>query len=385
VPRACHLITRLIVGGAQRIALETAAFLAGSGWSVELWAGPQTGSEGSLHEEARRRGVPLREVPDLVRELSPAHDARALIWLRREFSRQRFDLVHTHSSKAGILGRHAAHLARVPVRVHSVHGWGTTPDTPSLTRKLFDALERSAARRAHALIAVSEAVRDAGLACGIGSPAQYRVIRGGISLGPVPDREARRRARAELGLPEEALVAGTIGRLDHAKDPLGALDALRPLLDAEPRARAVFIGDGPLRDAMRRAVLEGGMRERVLLPGRRGDARALAAAFDVFFLASRWEGFPLAVIEAMAGGLPVVAYDVAGVREAVAEGMNGHLIAPGNREAWRARIAGLLADEATRLRLGTAGRRRAEREFDLARMLAETRALYEELIPTTTR
>jgi glycosyltransferase involved in cell wall biosynthesis len=379
VPKACHLITRLILGGAQRLALETAVSLAQSGWTVELWAGPQTGSEGSLHEEARRRGLALRVVPDLVREISPVRDARAYAWLRRELARECFDLIHTHSSKAGILGRHAAHAARVPVRVHSVHGWGTTPDTPPLRRRLFNHLERHAARRAHALIAVSEAVRDAGLACGIGYPALYRVIRGGIAIGPLPDREARRRARGTLGLPEDARVAGTIGRLDHAKDPLGALAALAPTLAAEPRARAVFIGDGPLRDAVERAIARDALQDRVLLPGRRGDARDLAAAFDVFFLASRWEGFPLAVIEAMAAGLPVVTYDVAGVREAVEEGVNGHLLAPGDRAGWGGRIAELLRDAAARRRLGDAARHRAEREFGLERMLDATRALYAEL------
>jgi len=379
VPKACHLITRLILGGAQRLALETAVSLAHAGWTVELWAGPQTGPEGSLHVEARRRGVPLRVVPDLVREISPVRDARAYAWLRRELARAGFDLVHTHSSKAGILGRYAAHAARIPIRVHSVHGWGTTPDTPALRRGLFNHLERHAARRAHALIAVSEAVRDAGLACRIGDPALYRVIRGGIAIGPLPDGEARRRARGALGLPEDALVAGTIGRLDDAKDPLGALAALAPMLAAEPRARAVFIGDGPLRHGVERAIARDALDGRVLLPGRRSDARDLAAAFDVFFLASRWEGFPLAVIEAMAAGLPIVTHDVMGVREAVEDGVNGHLLAPGDRAGWGERIADLLHDEGMRRRMGDAGRRRAEQEFGLERMLDATRALYDEL------
>ena len=379
MPKACHLITRLILGGAQRLALETAVALAHAGWAVELWAGPQTGPEGSLHEEARRRGLTLRVVPDLVREIAPLRDARAYAWLKRELARQRFDLVHTHSSKAGILGRHAAFAAGVPVRVHSVHGWGTTPDTPPLRRRLFNHLERHAARRAHALVAVSEAVRDAGLACGIGDPALYRVIRGGIEIGPRPDGAARRRARGALGLPADVRVAGTIGRLDHAKDPLGALAALAPPLASAPEARVVFIGDGPLREAVARAVARHGLAGRVLLPGRRGDARELAAAFDVFFLASRWEGFPLAVIEAMAAGLPVISYDVAGVREAVADGVNGYLLAPGDRAGWGERVAGLLADAAVRGRLGDAARQRAEREFGLERMLEATRALYDEL------
>jgi glycosyltransferase involved in cell wall biosynthesis len=379
MPRVCHLITRLVLGGAQRIALETVDFLTRSGWEAELWAGPQTGPEGSLHAEARARGLRLREVPDLVREVSPARDARAYRWLRRELAAGGFDLIHTHSSKAGILGRHAASAARVPLRVHSVHGWGVTPDTPFVTRRIFDALERRAATKADALIAVSGVVRDAGLARRIGRPDQYRVIHGGVVIGPPPGAADRARARAELGVPADALVAGTIGRLDHAKDPLGALAALAPLLEAEPRVWAVLVGDGPLREPVRRAVARCGASGRIVLAGRRPDARELAAAFDLFFLASRWEGFPLAVVEAMAAGLPVVAYDVAGVREAVAEGVNGWLVAPGDREGWGARIRGLLGDGAARRRLGEAGRERAQREFGLDRMLRETRALYDEL------
>jgi glycosyltransferase involved in cell wall biosynthesis len=380
VPRACQLITRLVLGGAQRIALETALHLRAAGWESELWCGPQSGPEGTLLEEARARGQRVRIIPGLLREIAPLSDLRAHAHLRRTLRDGRFDVVHTHSSKAGILGRLAAGAARVPLRLHTIHGWATTPDATRFTRGLYTLLERRAAREAHALIAVSEAVRDAGLARGIGEPSQYRVIHGGISIPPAPDDAQRRRARETLGLPHAATVIGTIGRLDDAKDPLGAFAALTTLVRADPALRIVFIGDGHLRTRLAAAIAAAGLGERVTLAGLRRDAVALTAAFDVFFLASRWEGFPLAVIEAMAMGLPVVAYDVAGVREAVREGETGRLAAPGATRVWAARLAELCVDPQRRAAMGAAGRVRVCARFRLERMLEETLALYEGLM-----
>jgi glycosyltransferase involved in cell wall biosynthesis len=375
--RVCHLITRLICGGAQRIALETVCFLAAQGWDVELWAGPETGPEGSLWEEASRRGVRLRQVPDLRRAVAPLHDARALAWLTRAFRREAFDLVHTHSSKAGILGRLAAARAGVPLRVHSVHGWAMTPASGAPARMLYTLLERLAARRSHALIAVSAAVRDAGLARGIGLPGDYEVIHGAVSAAPRTDAAERACLRRELGLPLEAVVLGTIGRLDHAKDPLGTWEALSPLVEGDPNLWTVFVGDGPLRDALAGAIARAPGRERVRLAGLKPCAAAFLPAFDLFFLGSRWEGFPLAVLEAMACGLPVVAYRVAGIGEAVLDGETGFLVAPGDGALWRRRAGELAASREMRERFGAAARQRVTERFDLKDMLAGILALYD--------
>lgn len=380
MPRVCHLITRLIRGGAQRIALETALHARERGWEVELWCGPQAGPEGTLAPEARERGIEPRLFPALRRELAPVQDLAALVALRRALGAGRFDLVHTHSSKAGILGRAAAAGAGVPHRVHSVHGWAMTPATPPWVAETYVRLERRAARQAHALIAVSEAVRDAGLARGIGRPEQYRVIHGGVRLPEPPSPSARARARAELGLPREAFVLGTVGRLDDAKDPLGAFAALAPGLAADPRLHLAFVGDGHLRPRLERAIAAAGLGSRVTLAGLRADAASLCPAFDLFFLASRWEGFPLAVIEALAAGVPVVAYDVAGVREAVREGFNGHLVAAGDERAWSERLLALAGAPDRRAELAARARESVAERFDQDRMLAETLALYGEIL-----
>ncbi|MFH1144341.1 MAG: glycosyltransferase family 4 protein [Candidatus Eisenbacteria bacterium] len=384
-PRACHLITRLIQGGAQRLALETAACLRDRGWEVELWAGPQTGPEGSLWQEAEARGLRLKVIPALVREVSPLQDLRAYTGLVRSFRRHSFDLVHTHSSKAGILGRLAAARADVPIRIHSVHGWGITPETGAPDRALFTTLERLAARRCHALIAVSQAVRNEGIARRIGIASQYRVIHGAVEVAAVPGSEVRERIRRELRIPENAVVLGTIGRLDHAKDPLGSWEALRTLLEADPRLWVVYVGDGRLREAPSRAIGRCSAGDRVRLAGFHAPAAELLPGFDLFFLGSRWEGFPLAVLEAMGRGLPVVAYAVAGVREAVVDQVTGHLAEPGDREGWRGGIARLAASRELRLRMGAAGRERVASRFTLPDMLARTLDLYRELVEARLR
>jgi len=377
--RACHLITRLITGGAQRVALETAAFLARRGWAVELWAGPETGPEGSLWEEAAARGLATRVVPDLVRATAPLRDARACAWLAREFGRARFELVHTHSSKAGVLGRLAAARARVPLRVHTQHGWSVTPETPPALRHAYLGLERLAAGRCHAMIAVSAAVRDAGLAWRVGRAGQYRVIHAAVAEPAGTSGGERERIRQLWEIPPDALVLGTIGRLDHAKDPLGCWKALQPLLESDERLWAVFVGDGPLRAPLERALERSRCRGRVRLAGHLPRAAGVLPAFDVFFLGSRWEGFPLAVLEAMAGGLPVVAYRVAGLGEAIRDGESGRLVAPGDAEGWRLALAQLAASGAARARLGAAARSAVAERFRLETMLTETLALYEEL------
>lgn len=379
MPKVCHLITRLILGGAQRVALETAAHAANAGYKVELWAGPQTGPEGSLMAEARSRGLAVRCVPTLLREISPWADLRAYRYLKRALRAGGFDLVHTHSSKAGILGRHAAAAAGIPARVHSIHGWSMTPETSWPARRLYIALERRAAPRAHKLIAVSKTVRDTGLALGIGRPAQYAVIHGGVSA-PAWNEDARADARCELGLPADAVVLGTLGRLDDAKNPLGALRAIVPLLSRHRELRVVFIGDGHLHAALERAIAHARVADQVILAGLVPNGARLLPALDIFFLASRWEGFPLVLIEAMFAHLPIVAYDVAGIPEAVAAGQSGLLAQPDDEAALRDAIEQLLTQPELRRTMGAAGSAIAQSHFRMERMLHATLELYESLL-----
>ena len=379
--RVLHVITRLIVGGAQENTVFTAASLQREPFHMEIASGPQTGPEGSLWEEARLGGVPVTVVPELVRELSPLKDAVALWKLYRLMRSGRYQIVHTHSSKAGILGRLAAWLARVPVIVHTVHGWGFHDHLSRTRRLLYVVLERFAAPRADALIAVSERDVEKGLQERIGRRDQYRLIRSAIPLEVFEPRDIDRASvRKGLGLPEEVAVLGSVGRLSPQKNPLDWVRVAERVSRDLPDCRFLVVGDGPLRPSVENMVRHSGLRERTVLTGLRRDVPCLLAAMDVFLLTSLWEGLPRTVVQAMAMGLPVVATGIDGSAEAISSGETGYLCTPGAIEELAERCIELLTQPETRRAMGAEARAFARREFDLRRMGEQIESLYLELV-----
>ncbi|MBN1147316.1 MAG: glycosyltransferase family 4 protein [Anaerolineales bacterium] len=376
-----HPITRLIVGGAQENTLFTAALLDKQRFQVEVLSGPQTGSEGSLIEEVRQRGVPLTILPDLLRQVSPGHDVRALLWMARFMRRKGFRIVHTHSSKAGILGRLAARLAGVPVIVHTVHGWSFHDYMSPLLRSTYILLERWTASFSDALIAVAERDIQKGLQAGIGKEGQYHLIRSAIPLDEFdPSRVDRREARQELGIPEDAIVIGNVGRFSPQKNPLDWARVAGVIGRANPQARFLLVGDGPLRPQVEAQLEEEGVLERTTLTGLRRDAARMMSAMDLFLLTSLWEGLPRVIPQAMAMGLPVIANRADGVDEAIRDGESGFLCPPGEIEQMAARCLDLLHDPHKRLEIGQKGRAYALQEFDLRQMIAQIEGLYERLL-----
>jgi glycosyltransferase involved in cell wall biosynthesis len=397
--RVVTLITRLIRGGAQRIALETAAFLNEAGVDAPLWCGPETGSEGSLHEEAAARGVPVRIFPDLVRAIDPRRDVRAARALRRALREARPDWVHTHSSKAGILGRRAARAAGVRRIAHKVHGWGFTPDSPWVLRRLFIALERAAARAVLSADAgrtffVSPTDLEEGSRLGILPRGAGTLLPPGIDLRPFRDAgrlaAERARIRREAGWGPETPVAGVFGRLAPQKDPGTALLALARAARSHPDLRVLVVGDGPLAPLLRaRADADPNLAGRVRWAGLQADPVPWLAAMDLLVVASRWEGRPLSVLEGMAAGLPIVATDIPGLRalalEVDATG-NGEasrgeggvltLAPPGDADAFARCILALASDGALRRALGSAAREAALARFGLEPMLQRLLAEY---------
>lgn len=372
--RVLHPITRLIVGGAQENTLLTARGLRGR-WEVEVLTGPQAGPEGSLLEEARRHGLRVRVLPQLVREIAPWSDLRALAALARTC--RGFDVVHTHSSKAGLLGRLAGRLARVPAVVHTVHGWPFHERMSAGAHRLYVLAERLAARWCDALVVVTTRDRDKGLAHGIGRPDQYHLVRSGIELDRFgATSHLRLEVRRSLGIPEDALVVGSVTRLSEQKAPLDLVEAFRRL---QVPAWLVIVGDGALRPRVEEA-LRG--TERAILTGLRRDIPELMSAFDVFALSSLWEGLPRVLPQAMACGLPIVCTAVDGSVEAVEDGRQGFLTAPGRPEELAARLDDLLRDPELRERMGRAGRERAP-EFSAKRMVADLEALYLRLLSSS--
>ncbi|TMK97999.1 MAG: glycosyltransferase family 4 protein [Actinobacteria bacterium] len=326
-PRIVHVITRLIVGGAQTSVVSLCEGL-NADFDVYVVSGPQTGPEGSLHRRAAET-VPLTVVESLRREISPRWDPVAVHSLRRVLRRLDADIVHTHSSKAGIVGRLAAAPLRARV-VHTVHGWGHTPADSRLRRTVFIALERLAARHCDALVAVSEDNRQEGIRHHIGLPNLYRVIPEVVELQPLdPDFSAsRERARATLGIDQAGEVVGWVGRFVVQKDPETLSEALVSLLLARAEAQAVLIGDGPHRAQVEQVVRGAGIEDRVRFTGVVHDARALMPAFDVLLHPSRWEGQPIVIQEALAERVPVVAAKTSGTEELIEPGRTGYIVAP---------------------------------------------------------
>ena len=378
--RVLHVITRMILGGAQENTLLSCSLIDRSGFPSEILCGPETGAEGSLHDDCRLSSVTLHLEPALRRSVHPWHDFIALLRLTHFIRRGRYDVVHTHSSKAGVLGRVAARLAGAPVVVHTVHGWPFSQEESPVHRTVWVNLERFCARLADAIVVVGSADQEKGLELGIGRPDQYHLIRSGIDVeyyrGAGIDRG---QVRSRLGLPRDAFVVGSVGRLSRQKAPLDLLGAFEPVARARPDAHMVIVGDGPDRPAVEAAVRNSRLDGRIHLAGLRRDVPALMCAFDVFALASHWEGLPRVLPQAMAAGLPIVASRANGVPDAVVNGENGWLVDVGDVAGLSRRLLELSQDPSRARRMGERGRERAE-EFSARRMVDQLTVLYRRLV-----
>lgn len=377
--RVLHVITRMIVGGAQENTMLSCALIDRERFPSDLLCGEETGPEGELHTESRARGVRLLLEPDLVRDPRPWKDLRVTKRLERVMREGRYDIVHTHTAKAGILGRIAARRARVPIVVHTVHGWSFRHSRGRLEWELYTRSERWCAGWTDAMIVVAEADREEGLRRGIGTAGQYSLIRSGIEIEAYRDVTASRAAtRASLGIPLDALVVGTVGRLVRQKAPLDMVAAFRHLAAVREDAHLVFVGEGPLHREVVAAVAAAGLTGRVHLLGLRRDVPALLHAFDVFALASHFEGLPRVFPQAMAAGLPIVATRVDGAPDAIEPGVNGWLVDVGNDREMGERLIQVASDRDAARAMGRAGLERVE-EFSASRMVRRLEALYGDL------
>lgn len=374
-----HVITRFCVGGAQLHVLNLGRELRES-YRVHMVCGPDVGQEGSIYEEVASE-FDTTLLPELRRPIRPLEDVRALRALRRLLLDLDPAIVHTHSSKAGILGRRAAH-GRGPAVLHTVHGWGHTPDDAPLKQRLLIGAERRAAHWCDRLVAVSAATRDEGLALGIGRPGQYEVIPVWVDYRPSdPDTgHARDAARRELGLSLDAEVLGWVGRFMPQKEPHALARALREVLERRPEAHACLIGDGPLRPEVERELGSAGLLERTHFAGFRTDVRRLYPAFDVLLHPSRWEGQPRVIHEAIAERVPVVAAGVPGTREILAAARVGLEVEPGDAAGYAARAEQALDSEDLRYPLPDAEVARLARAHGRETVVRRHLELYEELL-----
>ncbi len=376
-----HIITRLIVGGAQENTIYTAALLEKSLFQVDVISGPQTGSEGSLIEEARSRGISLTILPDMLRQVNPLHDLRALFQIAHRMRERNYTIVHTHSSKAGILGRLAARLAGVPIIIHTVHGWSFHNHMSPLARQTYIVLERWCASFTDALIVVAHPDIQKGVQAGIGHPDQYHLIRSAIPLEDFnPSQYNRNIIRQELSLPPDVPVLGNVGRFSEQKNPLEWVRIAGRVGRQLPECRFLLVGDGPMRSLVEAELDKERLAERTIITGLRRDVPRLLSAMDVFLLTSLWEGLPRVIPQSLAMGIPVIAGRADGITDVISDGQNGYLCNPGDQDGLASRCLELLKDPALRLTMGERGRELVVREFDIENMVVQITELYNELL-----
>ncbi len=379
-----HIITRMILGGAQENTLYTCTGLMKSGDSeVELVTGPTEGPEGELVAEARRQGVTVTEVPELTRELSPLADWRCKGALYRLISDGRPDIVHTHSSKAGFLGRLAAWKAGTPVVIHTIHGLPFHRYESWWRNRLYVMAERMAARRCHRILCVAEAMKKQALAEGIGREEQYRVVYSGMDVDTFTDSTLDGPAvRAELGLAPDDVVIGKIARLFEFKGHEDVLRAFPAVLEREPRARLLFVGDGLLRASLEALAKELAVADKVVFAGLVPAARIpeLIAAMDMVVHASYREGLARVLPQALISRVPVVSYNVDGAPEVVIPGETGQLVPPGDISGLAEAVAAMASDPEARRRMGEAGRSLCADRFRREKMVADIARSYRECL-----
>lgn len=375
----CHIITRLIVGGAQENTILTCRGLAEHGHRVTLIAGVETGPEGSLWPEARAIGCELVKVGALRRSVRPLADWSAVRELTRLLARLRPDVVHTHSSKAGILGRMAAARAGVPVIVHTIHGMSYNRTQPSAMRLLYRTLERRAASHTTAFVSVADAMTDQAVAGGIAPRDRFVTIRSGMETADfAPNPELRAHHRKRWGVGDDEIVVGTVARLFKHKGYEEILAAMPRAVASEPRLKFVWIGGGSKRASYERRLEAIGLRDRVHMTGLISPKEIAGHlnGFDILLHASRWEGLPRAVVQALLTEIPVVSFDNDGAPDVVIPDETGLLVPLGDIDGLTDAVLALAADPAARLNFGQSGRRRCLDAFDWRGMVTSLDALY---------
>ncbi|MBC23206.1 MAG: glycosyl transferase family 1 [Phycisphaerae bacterium] len=379
-----HISTRLILGGSQENTLISCRGQVASGHEVMLVHGPIYGPEGSMQVDAEAiEGLVRVESPGMVRQVNPISDARCLKHLGRVIDSWKPDVVHTHSSKAGILGRQAAWSRKVPAVVHTIHGLPFHPYQNFVARKLYIACERHAAARCHAIVTVADAMADQAIARGIGRKTQYRTIYSGMETAPLLESGTLRvETREQLGFAPDDLVIGTVSRLSDLKGHEDLVRGLSPLMKQRPRIRLLWVGDGWLRKNLEQEIRSAGLEDRVMITGLVDPGRipAMISAMDMLVHPSYREGLPRAVVQAMLCGRPVVAYDVDGTPEACIDGSTGRLVSPGDLNGLSSAVEQVIDNREASDRMARMAREHCMTRFDAAVMVRQLETLYGEVL-----
>ncbi len=377
--RVCHIVTLLELGGAQQNTLFTVRHLDRSKFDVSLVCG-----EGAFLDDDARKipNLKIHFMKNMVRPVRPWNDLACLIELSAILRREKPHIVHTHSSKAGILGRLAARLAGVPVIIHSIHGFGFNPYQSIFSRALYVWLERIMARISQKLIAVSQENIDLGVGLNIGNRSLYQLIRSGVDIPAIRERAGkadRLKIRREIGAAENTKVVLSIGPFKLQKDPIAFIEFAARVAKKVPDVQFWMAGDGELRPAVESKIKERNLGAQVKLLGWRRDIPELMRSSDVHVLTSLWEGLPRSAVEALVLGKPVVAFSVNGLNDIIRNGENGYIENPGDIESLSERCVRILNDAAHAKKLSGGAIGTIDETFDINNMVRYQEELYENL------
>ena len=380
--KICHVITRLIVGGAQENTLLTIKGHLEKGHENTLVTGFSPGREGKLLENARYGDFPVVEFPDLVREISPWHDLKAYFALKKFFRENKFDCVHTHSSKAGIIGRLAARAAGVPVVVHTVHGQAFHPYQSKLKNRLFIFLERFAAKYCDKIYAVAQAMIDQCVEAKVAPREKYMVVYSGMDTAAFDRAKRDGEMRRKLGIPQNAPTIVTVARLFAQKGYEYVIPAAEKVLNSHLDTHFLFVGDGPMYDSLTAELKEKNILDHFHFAGLvpPDQVASYIAQADLLWHLSLHEGLPRAVVQALAVGIPAIGFALDGTPEVVSNGETGFVTPAEDVDAVAGKTALLLDDPELRRRLGENGKSRVLEQFDWHKMADILEKEYSDLL-----
>lgn len=380
--RVTHIITRLVIGGAQENTIATVLGLRPKpDVQIHLISGPTTGPEGSLeHRVANLPGL-LTIVPPLVRPVHPWQDFLALRQLARLLREQKPDIVHTHSGKAGILGRMAAARAKIPIIIHHIHGPSFGSFQGPLANLVFTAAERYAAKFTTHFVCSAHAMTKLYLAAGIGRPEMYTRVWSGFDVAPFLHAANDPLLRDQLRIPRNAFVIGKIARLFPLKGHDDALNVFQKLLRQCPHAHLLLVGDGILRPQLEARVRAMNLTNKVTFTGLipPSEVPRYVGIMDCLIHLSSREALARALPQALAAGKPVIAYDYDGANEICLDNQTGFLIRSGHENAAVERLLLLAQDSELRAQFGARGRKLVEENFPVEQMVETFYRLYQDL------
>lgn len=382
--RLVRIISRLSIGGPAQHVLWLTETLQAHGYDTTLLTGALDAGEGSMTELANRLDVNPIEISQMKRSLHPIRDLRSLLKVMRLIRKARPTVVHTHTAKAGALGRLAAWFLRVPVRVHTYHGHVFHGYFSKSKTRFFLAVERFLAKRTHRLIAVSEEVRQDIIRLGVCDADQIEFISLGLELARFADLTPfRGRFRDELGLADDQRLVGTVARFAPIKGLFVLIDAIKLVCETNERDHFVLVGDGELTEQLKEYVERLGLTDRISFPGFRRDTEVVFADLDLFVLSSFNEGQPVAILEALSAGVPVVATDVGGVPTLLKGVDSGRLVAPNDSVAFAKAIHSALAETDAAKKAAETHREATQDYYSVQRLSRDLDGLYRSLMPSS--